>query len=101
MKAVGEFIFKSAIHKDGGSFTNQSGQEIKFGESYQVKFDEVLENGEINERKIKVATTETALVQKLLQMKPYKKCKISFDVGFNASGVTLKMADIEQISKAE
>lgn len=98
MQTIGRFIFKSATDKDGGSFTNQSGQVINYGSSVQVKFDEVNpETKEATERKIKVAGTETALIARLKALKSYSQCDFTFEVGFNNSGCYLKLVDIAPV----
>ena len=45
MKCVGKFKFKGLVKREGGSFTNDRGQEITYKESYLLKVDESTENG--------------------------------------------------------
>jgi hypothetical protein len=94
MKCQGNFIFKGIRQKEGGEFVNANGQTIKYQPSWEVKFDDVDENNVINERKIKVSTDETVLVQKLLSVKPYTKVVMEFDVSFNSKGTSMKLVDI-------
>lgn len=93
MKCQGQFIFKSIKKKDGGSFVNQAGQEIKYNESFEVKFDEITAEGDCIERKTKLAIDELDLYSKISRLEQYKPCIFVFDVGFNSRGVTLKLID--------
>ena len=83
-------IFKSIKARDGGEFTNQSGQVIKYAPSYQVKFDEIVE-GEAIERKIKVSKDDIELITSLQKLRTYSRALLGFDVGFNATGCYLKL----------
>lgn len=98
MKTEGIFIFKSIKEREGGEFTNQSGQVIKYPASHQVKFDEYVE-GESIERKIKVSNEQIQLIASLQNLKPYSKAKLGFDVGFNSNGCYLKLVSAEPIEK--
>lgn len=79
MKARGEFVFKGLEKRDGGEFTNERGQNVKYGESYVLKVDEVLEDS-INERKLKVDPKNIALVDSLKKLKPYDKIELECDI---------------------
>ena len=94
MKCRGQFIFKSVKKKDGGTFTNQAGQEINYNESFEVKFDEITEEGDCIERKTKIGTNEIELFSKLSRLEQYKPAIFEFGVGFNSRGVTLKLIDV-------
>lgn len=93
MKCQGVFIFKSIQSKEGGSFTNQNGQPIVYKPSYEVKFDDLVDNVP-TERKIKVSEDETTLIQKIKELKPYTRYLFTFDVNFISKGTSLKLLDI-------
>lgn len=84
MKAIGEFVFKGLEKRDGGEFTNDKGQAIKYNSSYVLKVDEVFE-GSIDERKFKIPTDNTSLVDRLKGLKPYDKIKLECDVKLYAN----------------
>lgn len=79
MRAKGEFVFKGLENKAGGEFVNDKGQNVKYGERYLLKVDEVVDN-EINERKLKVDVNNTSLVDALKKLKPYDKIVLECDV---------------------
>ena len=87
MKCIGKFKFKGLTRKDGGSFTNDRGQEIKYKPSYSLKLDEMTEEG-INERLFKIAD-DSALVSSLQQLKPYQDITLEFDVILYANSIKL------------
>lgn len=87
MKCVGKFKFKGLTKKDGGSFTNDKGQEITYKPSYSLKLDEMTEEG-IYERIFKIAD-DSALVPSLQQLKPYQDITLEFDVFLYANSVKL------------
>lgn len=79
MKAVGEFVFKGLDRKDGGEFTNERGQLVKYNSKYVLKVDEVLE-GSINERKLNISEDNKALIDKIKTLKAYDKIKLECDI---------------------
>lgn len=87
MKCVGKFKFKGLTKKDGGSFTNDKGQEIIYKPSYSLKLDEMTEEG-IYERLFKIAD-DSALVSSLQQLKPYQDITLEFDVILYANSIKL------------
>lgn len=99
MIAEGNFIFKGIRKKDGGEFVNTQGQKIKYDASYEVKFDEVTEDNECFERKVKVSLENKELIEKLLNAKIYSKIHLIFEVGFNTRGITLKLIDAQSLNK--
>ena len=84
MQAIGKFIFKSLEKKQGGEFTNEKGQLVKYSESYQLKIDEN-KDGVISERKLKVLADNNTLVQKLMKKNAYDKIELLCDVEFYGS----------------
>lgn len=101
MKAEGTFIFKQIKSRDGGEFTNQTGQVIKYNASHQVTFDEKDEKGELHERKIKVSNDQVELIAFLSKTKSYSWVDLVFDVGFNQNGCYLKLIDAKETKKNE
>lgn len=87
MKCIGKFKFKGLTRKDGGSFTNDRGQEITYKPSYSLKLDEMTEEG-IYERLFKIAD-DSALVSSLQQLKPYQDITLEFDVILYANSIKL------------
>ena len=79
MKARGEFVYKCLEKKDGGEFTNDKGQSIKYKPSYSLKVDEVTEQG-IYERKLKIGEGQTQLVDTLKKLKPYERIELECDI---------------------
>lgn len=92
MKAYGEFVFKTLEKKSGGKFLNDKGQEIEYGDKYQLKVDEVSSDG-INERKFNVDINNLSLVSALQKMKPYEKIKLECDIViYNSSAKVIPVA---------
>lgn len=100
MYTEGEFIFKSIKARDGGEFTNQQGQVIKYQPAFNVKFDEYVE-GEAKERSLKVSQDQLELVSELKTFKPYTKVILGFDVGFNTSGCYIKLVNVKKFEKPQ
>ena len=97
MKCIGKFKFKGLVKKDGGSFTNDRGQDITYKPSYLLKLDEETENG-IYERGFKVAD-DSSLVPSLLQLKPYQDITLEFDVILYNSSIKLVPIAIKNSDK--
>ena len=74
MKCQGNFIFKTLTHRNA---------------------DELMSNGDINERKFKIDDKETAIINGLKTLKAYQEIVINFEVTLYASRVTLDIVDIE------
>ena len=101
MKAEGTFIFKQIKARDGGEFTNQTGQVVKYNASHLVTFDEKDEKGELHERKIKVSNDQIELISFLSNIKAYSFVDLVFDVGFNQNGCYLKLIDAKKSEKSK
>lgn len=98
MECKGKFIVKSVVDKEAGEMKRTDGTTFKYDAGVQVKFDEVNPvNGEITERKTKVLMTESALVAKLKEIKPYTKCELTFKAGFTSTGASLKLIDVATV----
>lgn len=93
MKCQGDFIFKGLEKRDGGEFTNQRGQVIKYGDSYILKVDEKTEKG-IYERKLKIDITNSTLIGKLQKVADYAPIRLSCDVKFYNNSVSVIPIDL-------
>lgn len=89
-----EGVFKGVIKRDGGEFTNDKGQIVKYDPSYVVKFDETV-NGEIQERRLKFPTTNKALHHKLSELEPYSKISLLCDVQLFSANAKVVPVDME------
>lgn len=87
MKCIGNFKIKSLTKKNGGEFTNDKGQVIKYKESFVLKVDEQTENG-IFERIFKVSA-DSPLISQLNGLKPYDDIVIEFDVALYSNRISL------------
>ena len=52
MECRGKFKYKGLTKKNGGEFTNGRGELVKYNESYEIKLDELTQDG-VYERKFK------------------------------------------------
>lgn len=95
MKSKGSFVFKSFTHRDGGTFKNADGQEIAYKGSYVLKVDEIMDDGEINERKFKVKEDNTVLINDLKTLEAYQKIYLEFNVILYTSSVSLEVCDVD------
>lgn len=86
MKCIGKFKFKGLEKRAGGKFTNDSGREIIYKDSYRLKVDEVTEDG-IYERDFKISTNSD-LVEPLLMTKPYTDIELEFDIKFYGNRIS-------------
>lgn len=95
MKCQGNFIFKTLTHRNAGVFKDSEGNEINYPSAYILKVDELMSNGDINERKFKIDDKETAIINGLKTLKAYQEIVINFEVTLYSSRVTLDIVDIE------
>lgn len=72
-------VYKGVSKREGGEFTNEKGQVIKYEPSYVLKFDEEV-NGEILERRLKFPVTNKTLFNKLSSIEAYSKVLLVCDV---------------------
>lgn len=93
MKCQNNVVFKSVSQRDGGSFTNEKGQTVKYDSAYVVRFDLEEENGEISEHKAKFKGNNNQLFTKFKSLKPYDKINLIFDVTIQNSGCKLEIVD--------
>lgn len=97
MKCRGNFVFKSLNYRDGGSFKNSDGVDVPYKPAYVLKVDEVSENGEINERKFKVAEDKKDLLSTLQEFSAYQKIELEFEVIIYATRVSLELFNALEI----
>lgn len=93
MKCQGNFKFKGLTKKDGGQFTNQNGDIIKYAESYSLKVDEQTENG-IFERQFKMPI-DSPLVNDLASFELYDDITIDFDLRIYGNRITVIPVAVE------
>ena len=93
MECKGKFKFKQLQRRDGGEFTNSSGQVIQYKESYVLTVDEITDNG-IFERKFKIPT-DSELVQELLIKKPYSDITVTFEISFYGNSIKATPVAVE------
>lgn len=96
MKCNGRFIFRGLDKKDGGEFTNERGQAIKYDGSYVLKLDEVTEEG-VYERKLKFPLKNTSLLDKVKNLKVYDEINVNCDVAFFNNQVKLIPIDVSLV----
>ncbi|MCI8617508.1 MAG: hypothetical protein HFJ60_04610 [Clostridia bacterium] len=95
MKCQGNFVFKSFAHKDGGVFKNEKGEEIKYPASYTLKVDELMDNGDINERKFKVSEKQVVLINDLKSLEAYQKIILNFNVTIYATKISIEVDSVD------
>lgn len=93
MKCEGEFIFRGIETREGGEFTNDRGQLIKFSPSYQIKLDEVV-GTKTEERTFKFPIENKELAEKFRRLKIYEDILIQFKVDLYKSSVKLIPIDV-------
>ncbi len=95
MKCQGNFIFKTLTHRNAGVFKNNEGVDIDYPSAYILKVDEIMSNGDINERKFKIDDKKTSVINVLKTLEPYQKIVIDFEISLYTSRVTLEVVDVE------
>lgn len=98
MVCQGEVIYKGIEKRDGGIFKNDKGQDISYGDSYVVKFDEI-KDGMGNERKVKFPASNKVLFDKFKNIEPYTKVELYCDVVISNSVCKLVPLDVAQSNK--
>lgn len=99
MYCEGNFKFKGILKKDAGTFKNDKGEVINYPEKYELKVDEIDEDGLINERLFKLPI-DSKLIATLVTFKPYQDINLTFDVSFLKSGsVKVTPVDVSSMSK--
>ena len=98
MVCKGEFVFRGIEKRDGGEFTNDKGELIKYQDAYVLKVDEDTTNG-IFERKLKVNKDNSVLLNKIKNIKLYDRICLICDVQFYGSGARVIPVDIDSNNK--
>lgn len=95
MKCQGNFVFKSVNYRPSGTFKDDNGNDLKYPAAYILKVDELLENGEINERKFKIDENKTTLINELKDLDAYQKIILHFKVTIYTSRISLEIVDVD------
>ena len=95
MYCNGNFIFKTITHREGGTFKNAEGAEVKYPASYILKVDEQDENGEINERKFKISEDKAILANSRKDWKTYDETILKFKITLYASRISMEVVDFD------
>lgn len=93
MLCKGTLIFKSIDKREGGTFKNDKGQDINYDSSYIIKVDEV-KGKDVNERKFKFPQTNKVLYDKFVDIEPYTKVDITFDIIISTNTCKLVPVDV-------
>lgn len=93
MICKGKFKFKSIEKREGGEFTNDKGQLIRYESLYVIKVDEQTENG-IYERRFKISSSDNVLVSKIQRLSAYDDIEMTFDIQFYGNSTKVVPTDI-------
>lgn len=93
MICTGKFVYKSITLRAGGSFTDDKGNPINYPDAYILKVDEILDNGDINERKFKIDKNKTILVNRFKELKPYDDINLKFEITLFATKCGIEVID--------
>ena len=96
MKSKGVVVYKGIEKRDGGTFKNAQGQDIKYDSSYVVKFDENM-NNQINERKVKFPASNTYLYEKFSKFKPYTEVLLTCNIQLSNNACKLVPIDVGDV----
>lgn len=95
MICKGVVVFKGIGKREAGTFTDNTGRDIKYDASYQVSFDEKSTSGEINQRKLKFPASNTYLYNKFASIEAYTQIYMECDVVFSQNSVKLVPMNVE------
>lgn len=87
-------VYKGVTKREGGEFTNEKGEVVKYEPSYVIKFDEDV-NGEIHERRLKFPLTNKVLYSKLDGLDVYSKIALVCDVQLFTGNAKVLPIDIK------
>lgn len=93
MNCKGEFIFKTLTHRPAGTFKGSNGIDINYPSAYILKVDELLENGDIQERKFKLPE-KSKLVDDFRVLDAYEKIILTFVLNIYSSRITLELTGV-------
>ena len=93
MKCEGNFVFKSIEEKEGGEFTNERGQKVKYEPTYRITVDDTL-GEKIVTRTFKFSKGNTTLAEKFKNLNPYDNVIIDFNIELYQSSVKLVPLDV-------
>ena len=93
MKCEGEFVFKGIETKEGGEFTNERGQLIKFSPTNQIKLDEI-QGTKTEERTFKFPIENKPLAEKFKSLKLYENVVVAFNIELYKTSVKLVPIDV-------
>lgn len=93
MLCKGTLIFKSIDKREGGTFKNDKGQDVNYDSSYIIKVDEV-KGKDVNERKFKFPQTNKVLYDKFVDIEPYTKVDVTFDIIISTNTCKLVPVDV-------
>lgn len=85
MNGTGEFMYKSIEAREGGSFTNDKGVEVKYDACYVLNCDDLETNGV----KFKIPTTQRDLIETFKSFKPYTRVKIDFNIEIKNNNIKI------------
>lgn len=94
MKCQGDFVFKTLTHRDGGTFKNTDGNEVKYPSAYILKVDETMPNGDINEHKFKISENNTMLLNILKSFKAYQEITLEFEVTLYTNRISFEVVNV-------
>ena len=95
MIASGNFYFKSFKERTGGKLVTAEGKIVDYTSAYILKFDEILEDGNVCERTTKVSVDNHQLIEKLSKFDIYQSITLRFAIHFlqAKSGAWLELVD--------
>lgn len=93
MKCEGNFVFKSIEEKEGGEFTNERGQKVKYEPTYRITVDDTV-GQKIVARTFKFPKGNTTLAEKFKSLNPYDSVIIAFNIELYQSSVKLIPLDV-------
>ena len=89
-----DVIYKSLSVREGGEFTNERNQVVKYEPTFVIQFDENLD-GKIIERRLKFPFTNKNLEKKIRDLQSYSKIKLVCSVQLYDNGAKVTPIDVE------
>lgn len=97
MKAKGLFMFKCLQDREKGSFTNKETGEVIEYDACKVLVCDEIEGNSMKERRFKLSSDNTLLLNDLKCLEPYTKIEIEFDVLLYSSNAKITPVSIEVV----